>query len=232
MAILLWAALLASSVAAGPVANTAVRSNLVEGSIFSRDFIARESRAPRTIVFDLDGTLGRMAPKGESYVIREGAVAQVEKLQAQGQRLALWTVQTRDGVEVLAQSRPDLLPRFDVVITGENFVPQSLAGYDDPEFRDAYRNAPQAKVDAFYMMGVAKDLSLFDGRRSGRGYAVIVDDFEDLARAAPDAPYGPFSVHPIKPFLEGKPDQEPLSRLAREVRRLARLSRFRDPPGR
>ena len=199
---------------------------LVEGSVFNRGFIQRERMAPETFVFDLDGTLGRMNPQGSAYIMRPGAVAQVDQLKAEGKRLALWTAQPRQGVEILARSEPTLLPKFDLVITGENFIPQAMDGFDDPEFAEAYKFAPKAKVEAFYLIGIAKDLSLFDGRRDGRGHAVIVDDHDDFAKVAPHAPFGPIAHHHIKAYTPG-PEREPIDSLARSMKDLARLRRLR-----
>lgn len=223
----------ASVVKTAPVAPVPlVIPNLMQGSVFNRDFIAQEKNAPQTVVFDLDGTLGRMTAKGDGYVIRDKAVAQLDRIKDSGRRVVMWTAQPVNGLEVLSRSRPDLLPKFDLVIAGENFIPQSMIPYEDPEFEEAYRGADAKKVDAFYSMGVAKDLSLFfDGARPNRGYAVIVDDNQELADAAHAAPYGPINVYRIQPFLEGR-DLEPLSQLAKTIRRMTRPQSVLKKPSR
>ncbi|HNV86988.1 MAG TPA: Fic family protein, partial [Candidatus Omnitrophota bacterium] len=202
-----------------------------DGTIFDAPFIEYErsrSAEHRTVVFDLDETLGFFDEEQGKYVLKEGTTSgalerQLAELRDSGVRLVLWTAAKRAAVEVLFEGHPWLAQYFDRVITRENFY--RIEDYEK-KLRKAYPVSEEdfwKKVWGFYQdRPSAKDLGLL-------GYTLIVDDNFQIGRQEmPNAPsrlldpvreYKYYEPIALNLFLS--PSDEYLSAIAEETDRLA-----------
>ncbi|MFC1521425.1 MFS transporter [Elusimicrobiota bacterium] len=174
------------------------RAAYLKGNITDKKVIKRELKDKRfTAVFDLNQTLEGHddAVDPDDIRLRPGTIENLKDLKNSGIKIVLWTQAETWWVEKFFAKYPETAQYFDLVITGNNYVPNV----------EEYNHTNTKNFE--------KDITIL-------GYDVIVDDNAKLESTAREKGFFFVGVSPYTPESNPAKDDE-LTQAAQQVKRIA-----------